>query len=792
MSQTRLAYVVTGNADVDSIVKAGLSGLTLFLAQRTALEAGDPVGVDPAHDELAFFPLIYWPIVPGAPKPPQDALNRIDAYMKQGGTVMFDTRDAVEAPPGDNGASQTPGMQALRDILSSLDVPELEPVPREHVLTKTFYLLRDFPGRFTTGQTWVEALPREDEDESAREAPGARRRRRLADHHHLERSRRRLGDPSRRPADAAADAGRAEAARIRLPRRRQHRDVHADRQLQGRPGACAGADRTAGAIGSRHELRHRVHAAGSLARALDRDRGDRRHRGSAAARRSRGAAVRVAALALIVLALANPSFTREDREPLTSVVAVVVDKSPSQNFGKRNQETAQAQEALVDSLKKIKGLEVRVVDAGQADGETDGTHLFGALSSALSDVPVDRVAGAFLITDGRVHDIPANAAAVGFQAPVHALITGHKDERDRRIAISAAPRFGIVGQTQTITYRLDDQGVTGERAKVTIRRDGEMISERTLQSGQTSSVDIDIKHAGPNIVEIEASPLENELTLVNNRAVVAIDGVRDKLRVLLVSGEPHSGERTWRNLLKSDASVDLVHFTILRPPEKQDGTPINELSLIAFPTRELFQQKINEFQLIIFDRYARQGVLPIAYFDNIARYVRAGGAVLVSAGPDYASTTSIWRTPLDSVLPAEPVGVTEKPFYAHLSDAGKRHPVTRGLEGSASEPPHWSRFFRTVDTRNAVNPPVMTGADGKPLLLLSRFGEGRVALLLSDHIWLWARGYEGGGPHLDLLTADVALADEAAGPRRGSAAAAGAGQGSRRWCARPWRTASRR
>ncbi|MGY4154465.1 hypothetical protein ACVINW_000307 [Bradyrhizobium sp. USDA 4461] len=467
--------------------------------------------------------------------------------------------------------------------------------------------------------------------------------------------------------------------------------------------------------------------------------------------RARGAAVRVAALALILLALANPSFTREDREPLSSVAAVVVDKSPSQNFGMRNQETEKAKQALVDSLKQIKGLEVRVVEAGQADGETDGTKLFGALTSALSDVPVERVAGAFMITDGRVHDIPANAQALGFQAPVHALITGRKDERDRRIAITAAPRFGIVGQTQTITFRLDDQGVTGERAKVTIRRDGEVINERTMTSGQTSSVDIDIKHAGPNIVEIEASPLENELTPVNNRAVVAIDGVRDKLRVLLVSGEPHAGERTWRNLLKSDPSVDLVHFTILRPPEKQDGTPINELSLIAFPTRELFQQKINEFQLIIFDRYARQGVLPIAYFDNIARYVRSGGAVLVSAGPDYASTTSIWRTPLDSVLPAEPVGVTEKPFYAHLSDAGKRHPVTRGLEGSNAEPPHWSRFFRTVDTRNAINPPVMTGADGKPLLLLSRFGEGRVALLLSDQIWLWARGYEGGGPHLDLL-----------------------------------------
>lgn len=467
--------------------------------------------------------------------------------------------------------------------------------------------------------------------------------------------------------------------------------------------------------------------------------------------RSRGAAVRVAALALIALALANPSFTREDREPLSSVAVVVVDRVPSQNFGNRNQETEQAREALVDELKKIKGLEVRVVEAGQADGETDGTKLFGALSSALSDVPVDRVAGAFLITDGRVHDIPANAEALGFQAPIQALVTGQKDERDRRIAVTAAPRFGIVGQSQTITYRLDDQGVTGQHAKVTVRRDGEVISERNVTSGQTVNVDVDIKHAGANIVEIEASPLENELTQVNNRAVVSIDGVRDKLRVLLVSGEPHSGERTWRNLLKSDPSVDLVHFTILRPPEKQDGTPINELSLIAFPTRELFQQKINEFQLIIFDRYARQGVLPSAYFDNIARYVRSGGAVLVAAGPDYASDTSIWRTPLDSVLPAEPVGVTEKPFYARLTDAGKRHPVTRGLEGSSFDPPHWSQFFRTVDTRNATSPPLMTGADGEPLLLLQHYGEGRVALLLTDHIWLWARGYEGGGPHLDLL-----------------------------------------
>jgi hypothetical protein len=397
-------------------------------------------------------------------------------------------------------------------------------------------------------------------------------------------------------------------------------------------------------------------------------------------------------------------------------------------------------------------VEVRFVEAGQADGETDGTRLFAAMSAALSDVPQDRVAGVIFITDGRVHDVPADAAALGFAAPVHALITGHSNERDRRVVLTAAPRFGIVGQTQTISFRIEDQGGGGGTARVTVRRDGETIENRNVRVGADVSLNVQVPHAGPNIVEIEASPLENELTAINNRAVVSIDGVRDKLRVLLVSGEPHAGERTWRNLLKSDASVDLVHFTILRPPEKQDGTPINELSLIAFPTRELFQQKINDFQLIIFDRYARQGVLPVIYFDNIARYVRQGGAVLVAAGPDYASQTSIWRTPLDVILPAEPSGRTsDGPFRPRLTDLGKRHPVTRGLAGSDEDPPHWSRWFRLVDTRAAKGTAVLQGPNEKPLLLLSREGEGRVALLLSDHIWLWARGYEGGGPQVDLL-----------------------------------------
>ena len=468
--------------------------------------------------------------------------------------------------------------------------------------------------------------------------------------------------------------------------------------------------------------------------------------------RSRGATVRALALAFLALALANPSFTREDRDPLSSVAVVVVDKSPSQNFGDRMQQTEAARAKLVDQLHRIARLEVRVLEAGQADGETDGTRLFTALSSTLADVPSDRIAGVVMITDGRVHDVPPDAGSLGFSAPVHALITGHADERDRRVALIAAPRFGIVGQPQTVTYRVEDQGAGEKTAQITVRRDGEVLEIRNVPVGLPQSVTVPIPHGGRNIVEIEASPLANELTQVNNRAVVTIDGVRDKLRVLLVSGEPHAGERTWRNLLKSDPSVDLVHFTILRPPEKKDGTPINELSLIAFPTRELFQQKIDDFQLIIFDRYARQGVLPIIYFDNITRYVRDGGAVLVAAGPDYASQTSIWRTPLDAILPAEPSGnVTDRAFRPELTDLGQRHPVTRGLDGSEDKPPHWSEWFRIVDTRSATGTTIMQGPEGKPLLVLSHEGEGRVALLLSDHIWLWARGFEGGGPYLDLL-----------------------------------------
>jgi len=473
--------------------------------------------------------------------------------------------------------------------------------------------------------------------------------------------------------------------------------------------------------------------------------------------RTRGSWWRIGAMTLALLALANPVFTQEDRDPLQSVVAVVLDRSASQSLADRARITEEAKAAIERSFARSPGFEVRWIDAGASDGQTDGTHLFEALRSGLSDVPAERVGGAILVTDGQVHDVPAQAAAIGFTAPVHALITGRSTDRDRRVVLTQTPRFGIVQQSQTVGFRVEDNGTGGAvaQAVVTIRRDGEVIERRTVTTGATTTVPVQITHAGANIVEIEVDGLQGELTPINNRAVVVIDGIREKLRVLLVSGEPHAGERTWRNLLKSDAGVDLVHFTILRPPEKQDGTPINELSLIAFPTRELFQIKIREFDLIIFDRYAQQGVLPLIYFENIARYVRNGGALLIAAGPEHASSASINDTPLETILPAAPTGdVMERPFHARVSEQGRRHPVTRALPGMVAEGnPQWSRWFRLIESRPPAQgaTTVMDGPEQRPVLLLSRQGEGRVALLLSDHIWLWARGFEGGGPHLELL-----------------------------------------
>ncbi len=472
--------------------------------------------------------------------------------------------------------------------------------------------------------------------------------------------------------------------------------------------------------------------------------------------RQRAVWLRALGLALVMLALFDPSLVREDRTPLKQVVAVVVDRSGSQTIGERMAQTDKALASLRTRLDALGNVDLRVIEAGQESGGNEGTQLFNALNAGLADVPAEQISGVFMITDGIVHDIPANAAALGFKAPLHALVTGHEGERDRRIELVEAPRFGIVGKEQTIALKVLDTDNKGEPVSLEVRRDGVPVSTIQASVGETIRVPVKIEHGGNNVVELEVAAIPGELTTLNNKAVVTIDGVRDKLKVLLVSGEPHQGERMWRNLLKSDANVDLVHFTILRPPEKQDGTPINELSLIAFPTADLFGRKIKDFDLIIFDRYSNQSVLPPVYLDNIVRYVREGGALLLAAGPDFAKSEGIFFSPIGRIAPARPDGgLIESGFRATVSDDGKKHPVTRGLVGSSQGPgngqPTWGPWFRQISAQVTRGTAIMGGLDDKPVLVLSREGKGRVAELLSDQMWLWARGYDGGGPYLDLL-----------------------------------------
>jgi hypothetical protein len=475
-------------------------------------------------------------------------------------------------------------------------------------------------------------------------------------------------------------------------------------------------------------------------------------------KRARGLAWRSAAMAAILAALLNPVIVEEEREVRPDVLTVVVDESASQDVGERNARASAALAKIEETVAGMRDIEMRTVRAGgaqaEATGPVDGTRLFRALARATADVPRSRMAGTIVITDGQVHDVPAKDGTLPFAGPLHVMLTGERDETDRRLVIVQAPKFGIVGKEVELRIRVEDTAGPGANVPITLVQDGGQPRQITVQAGRDQTIRMKLDHAGDNILQMEALATPDELTAVNNRAVVAINGVRERLRVLLVSGEPHPGERVWRNLLKADPSVDLVHFTILRPPEKQDMTPVRELSLIAFPIRELFEVKLNEFDLIIFDRYRRRGVLPSIYIDNIARYVEGGGAVLEAAGPEFASRDTLYQTPLGRVLPGEPTGqVFSRAVRAKLTEAGERHTITADLPGAGigEELPRWGKWFRQIPVVNRGGLSLMSGNDNLPMLLVSRLQEGRVAQLLSDHVWLWARGYNGGGPHAELL-----------------------------------------
>ncbi|MBM2321691.1 MULTISPECIES: hypothetical protein [Marivita] len=459
-----------------------------------------------------------------------------------------------------------------------------------------------------------------------------------------------------------------------------------------------------------------------------------------------GWALRALAALVVLAALAQPSYQVEDRAPLSNIVLIVEDKSASQSLGDRLNDTTNAAVSLAAQLNARDNTEIRRIEVRDGEGDT-GTLLMSAVSDALAEEPRGRIAGIFLLSDGRVHDLERTP---DLPAPLHLLLTGKETDWDRRLIVKNAPAFAILGEPVTLTLRVEDDGAAPQATStvIDISVDGAEPQRFDMPIGEDIELPITLPHGGLNVIQFTIPTADDELTDRNNTALVQINGVRDRLRVLLVSGEPHAGGRTWRNLLKSDSSVDLVHFTILRPPEKQDGVPVTELSLIAFPTRELFLEKIEDFDLIIFDRYKRRGILPAIYLDNVANYVEGGGAVLVAAGPDFASADSIYRSPLADIIPAEPTArVIERGYRPAITDLGNRHPVTSGLAGADT----WGRWMRQIEVDPIGGDVVMSGIDDKPLLVLDRVGEGRVALIASDHAWLWSRGFEGGGPQLDLL-----------------------------------------
>ena len=475
------------------------------------------------------------------------------------------------------------------------------------------------------------------------------------------------------------------------------------------------------------------------------------------AARARGTFWRLGTLAVVLLALANPSLIEEQRKPIADVALVVIDDSDSMSIGERRTQVQAAREALKRKLSQQEGLEVReaVLPPSRiqlGSKRPGGTRLIETMRSALVEVPPERLAGVILLTDGQVHDVPEGLPPELGDAPVHALIAGKKGERDRLIVLEQAPRFGVVGREVTTKFRIEDQ--SGGTAPITLSVGGEVVKRLDVPVGKSVELPITVGNPGTNVVELDVAPGKDELTLDNNRALFTINGVRDRLRVLLVSGEPYQGERTWRNLLKGDPAVDLVHFTILRTPQKDDFTPVREMSLIVFPMRELFEQKLKEFDLIIFDRYESGSLITREYFRNIAEYVKGGGALLVSVGPVYATQRSLYRTPLGAVLPAAPLGdVLETPFKPKVTEIGQRHPVSTNLPqaGDPGKEPDWGRWFRLVTARTERGNAVLSGAEERPLVILDRVGEGRVAQLMSDHLWLWNRGIDGGGPQPELV-----------------------------------------
>ncbi len=458
--------------------------------------------------------------------------------------------------------------------------------------------------------------------------------------------------------------------------------------------------------------------------------------------RTRGMPWRFAAILVLLAALLDPRVLTEEREALQDVAFLAVDESASQRIAGREDQTREAVRQLERKIADA-GLELRVVRSGGQDA----SPLLESLSSAAQEVAPERISGAVLVTDGLVDDAEALEA---FPGPVHVILTGEKDDFDRRIELLRAPTFGILREEAEVEFRVEEAGPADPLpATVEIRVDRNPVRQVPVRIGASATIRIPVERAGSIPVEIRLPPAPGELTERNNVAAFTFEGVRDRLRVLLVSGSPHPAARVWRNLLRADPAVDLVHFTILRETDSDNSVPEQELSLIEFPVSRLFVEEIDEFDLIVFDRWEQRGFLPADHLENIVRYVREGGAVLLAAGGEFAGVQGFSGEPIDAILPLVPIGGERVSAYRPaLTETGERHPVTGEIADAIRRAGPW---YRLVEGTARSGHTLLAGPGEYPLLALDRVGEGRVGVLASEHAWLWSRGHGGGGPHRELF-----------------------------------------
>lgn len=434
----------------------------------------------------------------------------------------------------------------------------------------------------------------------------------------------------------------------------------------------------------------------------------------------------------ILLSILNPISINAKLEPIIDIATIIIDKSPSMSAANRDKAAQKALEAAKQSLLN-RNIEPIIIESK--------TNINDALANINNNIDPKRLGGIIYIGDGinKINTIP--------NTPFHHIIIGKKNEFDPYLKLIGAPYNVGLNEEAKIKLKLIDETNSNKYSSFNIYNETGIIETQTIETNKEITFNLPIKKRGENSFAFEVKPSINEVSKANNAISLKINGELDRLRVLLVTGVPNEGTRAWRELLKSDANIDMVHFTILRTPDKYNLVPEEELSLIPFPIDELFDTKLNSFDLIIFDRFKSLDAIPSYYINRIKSYITNGGAFLMLAGPDEANSQGVMTTSLSEILPLKPIkSYKEDEFKAQLSDLGKRHPITKNLENNY---PNWGKW-RGLNIAATTGQTLLEN-DTNPVFIIDETQKGRIAVFLSDTPWLWQRGYDNGGPFRDLF-----------------------------------------